>query len=64
MIEKFEEQFAEFEAMTGIKVVNEYVPWIETVERYLTMAAGDDIARCGHGQRAVASHIGGARRLE
>ena len=43
VIEKFEEQFAEFEAMTGIKVVNEYVPWIETVERYLTMAAGDDL---------------------
>ena len=43
VVEKFEEQFAEFEAMTGIKIVNEYVPWAETVERYLTMAAGDDL---------------------
>ena len=29
--------------MTGIKVVHEFVPWQETVERYLTMAAGDDL---------------------
>ena len=43
VVEKWEEQFAEFEAMTGIKIVHEYVPWPETVERYLTMAAGDDL---------------------
>ena len=43
VVEKWEEQFAEFEAMTGITIVHEYVPWIETVERYLTMAAGDDL---------------------
>ena len=41
--EKWEEQFAEFEAETGIKIVHEFVPWPETVERYLTMAAGDDL---------------------
>ena len=43
VVEKWEEQFAEFEAETGIKIVHEYVPWGETVERYLTMAAGDDL---------------------
>ncbi len=43
VVEKWEEQFAEFEAETGIKVVHEYVPWGETVERYLTMAASDDL---------------------
>ena len=43
VVEKWEEQWAEFEEMTGIKVVHEFVPWQETVERYLTMAAGDDL---------------------
>ena len=43
MVEKWEEQFAEFEAQTGIKIAHEFVPWPETVERYLTMAAGDDL---------------------
>jgi ABC-type glycerol-3-phosphate transport system substrate-binding protein len=43
VVEKWEEQFAEFEAATGIKIVHEFVPWPETVERYLTMAAGDDL---------------------
>ncbi len=43
VVEKWEEQFAEFEAETGIKIVHEFVPWPETVERYLTMAAGDDL---------------------
>ena len=43
VVEKWEEQFAEFEAMTGITIEHEYVPWIETVERYLTMAAADDL---------------------
>ena len=43
VVEKWEEQWAEFEEMTGIKVVHEFVPWQETVERYLTMAAGDNL---------------------
>ena len=43
VVEKWEEQFAEFEAETGINIVHEFVPWPETVERYLTMAAGDDL---------------------
>ena len=43
VVEKWEEQFAEFEAATGIKIVHEFVPWPETVERYLTMAAADDL---------------------
>ena len=38
--EKWLEQIAEFEAETGIRVEYEYVPWTETVEKYLTMAAG------------------------
>ena len=32
VVEKWEEQFAEFEAATGIKIVHEFVPWPETVE--------------------------------
>ena len=43
VVEKWEEQFAEFEAATGIKIEHEFVPWPETVERYLTMAAADDL---------------------
>lgn len=43
VVEKWEEQFAEFEAATGIRVVHEYIPADETVERYLTLAASNDL---------------------
>ena len=39
--EKWEEQFAEFKKETGIKVVPEFVPVPETMEKTITMAAID-----------------------
>jgi multiple sugar transport system substrate-binding protein len=43
VVETWEQQFAEFEAETGIRVVHEYIPADETVERYLTLAASNDL---------------------
>jgi len=43
VVAKWDEQFAEFEKETGIKVTNEYVPWGETIEKTLTMAAGGEL---------------------
>lgn len=43
VVKTWEKQFAEFEAETGIKVVHEYIPWDETVTKYLTMAAANDL---------------------
>lgn len=43
VVKFWDKQFADFEAKTGIKVVQENVPWDQTVEKYLTMAAGGDL---------------------
>ena len=43
VVEKWAEQFAEFEAETGIHVEHEYVPSGESVQQYMTMAAGNQL---------------------
>lgn len=58
VVKKWEEQFAEFEQRTGIKVVHEYVPWKQTIEKDLALAAADqlpDVAMVsGNWHRALA----------
>lgn len=60
VVKKWEEQFAEFEAKTGIKVVHEYIPWDETVTKYLTLAAANDLPDVAmvsaQWHRALATH--------